>query len=166
MAEAPACRICFDTADSASNPLLRPCRCRGSMRYVHVECLDTWRNTSTNPQSFFRCDTCHFEYRFGSRVGDYQIWSRLGGKHAGTTMQCMADGRLPFHNLSRWLCRQVLLLFLLMVGGAVVLNFNHLVAGATTTGLGSLMGWATAAGGGLGGKEHALAAGRSDAAAG
>jgi hypothetical protein len=30
-----------------------------------MECLDRWRKTSVNPRSFYRCDQCHFEYRFG-----------------------------------------------------------------------------------------------------
>ena len=32
------------------------------MRYVHVECLNDWRSQSANPQSFYRCDQCHYEY--------------------------------------------------------------------------------------------------------
>ena len=32
------------------------------MRFVHVECLNDWRSASANPQSFYRCDQCHYEY--------------------------------------------------------------------------------------------------------
>ena len=35
------------------------------MAWVHMECLDRWRYSSSNPQSEFRCDQCKFEYRFG-----------------------------------------------------------------------------------------------------
>lgn len=42
----PTCRICFDTSDTSQNPLFRPCHCRGTSQWVHVECLDTWRRTS------------------------------------------------------------------------------------------------------------------------
>ena len=32
------------------------------MRYVHVECLNSWRALSTNSNSYYRCDQCHYEY--------------------------------------------------------------------------------------------------------
>lgn len=62
----PQCRICFDThEDATTGPLFRPCSCRGSAAWVHLVCLDTWRKTSANPRSLYRCDTCHFEYEYG-----------------------------------------------------------------------------------------------------
>ena len=64
--DAPQCRICFDGGCfGEQGPLFRPCRCSGSMAWVHRECLDQWRRSSANPRSFFRCDNCLFEYRFG-----------------------------------------------------------------------------------------------------
>jgi hypothetical protein len=41
------------------------------MAWVHVECLDKWRRASTNPQSFFRCDQCRYEYQFGRAFTAY-----------------------------------------------------------------------------------------------
>ncbi len=41
--EAPFCRFCLDTKQTGTNPLLEPCGCRGSMRYVHKKCLTRWR---------------------------------------------------------------------------------------------------------------------------
>ena len=35
------CRICF--GDGTEGKLLSPCLCKGSMRFVHVECLQRWR---------------------------------------------------------------------------------------------------------------------------
>ncbi|EDO06198.1 RING-variant domain family protein [Babesia bovis T2Bo] len=34
------CRICLE--DEASGPLVVPCRCKGSMKYVHLGCIRTW----------------------------------------------------------------------------------------------------------------------------
>ena len=33
------CRICYDNTDEE---LIEPCKCSGSMRYVHRSCLDKW----------------------------------------------------------------------------------------------------------------------------
>jgi len=41
--EAPMCRFCLDTHQTIKNPLIDPCACRGSMRYVHKRCLTRWR---------------------------------------------------------------------------------------------------------------------------
>ncbi|GAA5838070.1 hypothetical protein JCM3766R1_004194 [Sporobolomyces carnicolor] len=58
------CRICFDSEDDALGRLFSPCRCRGSSRYVHKECLAAWRKAAQNSSSFYRCETCTYEYRF------------------------------------------------------------------------------------------------------
>lgn len=55
------CRICF--AGPEAGRLFRPCRCRGSARYVHVECLNSWRAASVNRHSFTRCEQCGYRYR-------------------------------------------------------------------------------------------------------
>ena len=39
------CRICFiGEEDSINNPLLCPCICKGSMKYIHYLCLKNWLN--------------------------------------------------------------------------------------------------------------------------
>lgn len=40
--EGDQCRICQIAGGSISNPLLEPCGCDGSLRFVHQECLKTW----------------------------------------------------------------------------------------------------------------------------
>ena len=42
------CRICYGEEDNEENPLLQPCTCSGSMKYIHLSCLKTWINTSVN----------------------------------------------------------------------------------------------------------------------
>jgi|EP01049_Picozoa_sp_SAG25_P006886 hypothetical protein len=60
------CRICHGCEDGGEEGrLFRPCMCRGTMAWVHVECLDRWRHVSQNSSSFYQCDQCHFRYRFG-----------------------------------------------------------------------------------------------------
>ena len=37
------CRFCLEPRNTKKNPLLEPCECRGSIRYVHELCLLRWR---------------------------------------------------------------------------------------------------------------------------
>jgi hypothetical protein len=38
----PICRFCFEEANTADNPLWRPCNCRGGIEFVHRRCLLRW----------------------------------------------------------------------------------------------------------------------------
>ncbi|KAG9349228.1 hypothetical protein JZ751_027671 [Albula glossodonta] len=40
--EGDLCRICQMREESPSNPLLEPCRCTGSLQYVHQDCMKKW----------------------------------------------------------------------------------------------------------------------------
>ncbi|POR32938.1 E3 ubiquitin-protein ligase MARCH4 [Tolypocladium paradoxum] len=84
------CRICLDTeqpkfptditstfgiSSASSRPtyvsddpelgrLLSPCKCKGSQKYVHEGCLNSWR--LANPmaaRNYWQCPTCKFNYR-------------------------------------------------------------------------------------------------------
>lgn len=57
--DSPTCRVCRTEA-STDQPLFHPCRCRGSMKYIHQECLEFWLQHS-NKRS---CDICHTPFRF------------------------------------------------------------------------------------------------------
>jgi len=41
----PACRICYGEENTEDNPLMCPCVCKGSMRYIHYLCLKNWLNS-------------------------------------------------------------------------------------------------------------------------
>ena len=41
--EEKTCRICFEEDDPEHTTMIAPCRCKGSSRWVHRECLDEWR---------------------------------------------------------------------------------------------------------------------------
>lgn len=40
------CRICYSEEESEDNPLIQPCVCSGSMKYIHLDCLRHWLKTS------------------------------------------------------------------------------------------------------------------------
>ena len=56
------CRICLEE-DLISN-MISPCRCSGSSKYVHSNCLNEWRSVSSNTEHFYQCDICKFKYKF------------------------------------------------------------------------------------------------------
>ncbi|KAL4467230.1 hypothetical protein ABPG72_005855 [Tetrahymena utriculariae] len=38
------CRICLSSSCSRKNPLLAPCNCKGSTRWIHYDCVQQWIN--------------------------------------------------------------------------------------------------------------------------
>ena len=42
------CRICYqEEDDSLLNPLIKPCKCTGSVKYIHIKCLLVWLKSRT-----------------------------------------------------------------------------------------------------------------------
>ena len=41
------CRICYIEDDTDENPLIQPCICSGTMRYIHLDCLKQWIGTKS-----------------------------------------------------------------------------------------------------------------------
>ncbi|CAE8624261.1 unnamed protein product [Polarella glacialis] len=102
------CRICFDSEESAeTGRLFCPCKCTGSMRFVHVACLNSWRAASSNEASYYKCDACHYEYRLQRLfIADLLTSSRfqilltvlcfaVAACALGTLCQCLAPFLLP-----------------------------------------------------------------------
>lgn len=49
---------------SGAKTLIAPCKCRGTMKYVHRGCLDIWRTQSSRRDSYYKCEQCFNEYKF------------------------------------------------------------------------------------------------------
>ncbi|KDQ20685.1 hypothetical protein BOTBODRAFT_26700 [Botryobasidium botryosum FD-172 SS1] len=64
--EEKQCRICLGGEEEVPEQgrLIRPCRCKGTIRYVHVGCLNTWRATSASTSAYWACPQCGFRYAF------------------------------------------------------------------------------------------------------
>ncbi|KAK3321013.1 hypothetical protein B0T19DRAFT_403608 [Cercophora scortea] len=57
-------RVQYISEDPESGRLLSPCKCKGSQKYVHEGCLQAWRlSAPMSERNFWKCPTCHFEYR-------------------------------------------------------------------------------------------------------
>ncbi|CAH8378016.1 unnamed protein product [Eruca vesicaria subsp. sativa] len=79
------CRICR-SPEGPDDPLRYPCACRGSIKYVHQECLRLWLNRRGNKQ----CEICRRSYSF------VPVYSEN------------APERLPWHEFLRGLSRRSL----------------------------------------------------------
>ena len=65
-----ACRLCLSDENSPGDPLLHPCRCTGSLKYIHLSCIQDWVKTRVSmkesngrPCGFswkpVLCEICH-----------------------------------------------------------------------------------------------------------
>ncbi|KAK7399492.1 hypothetical protein VNO78_10676 [Psophocarpus tetragonolobus] len=62
------CRICLDTH---GKDFIAPCKCKGTSKYVHRECLDHWRAVKEG-FAFAHCTTCKAPYNL--RVHGDRKW--------------------------------------------------------------------------------------------
>jgi hypothetical protein len=54
------CRFCLGSSNTENNPLIEPCNCTGTIKYVHSYCLTRWR-ISEYP-IIARCSLCNSNY--------------------------------------------------------------------------------------------------------
>lgn len=61
------CRICRGEAAN-DNPLYHPCKCKGSIKYIHESCLLEWTASKnidvSKPGTTVNCDICHYPINF------------------------------------------------------------------------------------------------------
>jgi len=57
--------VTYISAEPDSGRLIRPCKCKGSSRYVHEGCLQAWRHADPayGKRNYWQCPTCGFRYR-------------------------------------------------------------------------------------------------------
>lgn len=65
MRDQDVCRICRGEA-TEQEPLMHPCRCSGSIKYVHEDCLTEWLESARKPGV---CELC--QERFVFVKGEY-----------------------------------------------------------------------------------------------
>lgn len=66
------CRICHCEGDSEV-PLIAPCYCSGSLRYVHQACLQQWIKSS----DIRSCELCKFQFIMHSKIKPFSEWETL-----------------------------------------------------------------------------------------
>ena len=64
------CKICYTSSEEAGNPLMSPCLCAGSLKYVHHDCLVRWIKVA----GLERCDLCKYKFNMESRMKPFKEW--------------------------------------------------------------------------------------------
>lgn len=96
------CRVCR-LGETEEEPLYSPCLCRGSIQYLHQQCLSNW----IQHRNITKCEVCQFEFQFESvfaegaptNPGFGELCSFLAGKTMNNSLRAI---RILFV-LSCWL---------------------------------------------------------------
>ena len=55
-------RVTYESEDGGR--MLRPCKCKGSQKYVHEDCLGAWRMADPlQKRNYYECPTCRYRYQ-------------------------------------------------------------------------------------------------------
>ncbi|XP_074647464.1 E3 ubiquitin-protein ligase MARCHF8-like isoform X2 [Tubulanus polymorphus] len=69
---ADICRICHCESEPDS-PLISPCLCSGSLKYVHQMCLQQWIKSADTKS----CELCKYVFVMKAKVKPFRKWQRL-----------------------------------------------------------------------------------------
>ena len=56
------CRICFEE-ETKDKPVINPCKCKGSSKYIHEDCLSTWMLAQDFSNNEKKCEVCRYAYK-------------------------------------------------------------------------------------------------------
>ncbi|XP_028300138.1 chromodomain-helicase-DNA-binding protein Mi-2 homolog isoform X2 [Gouania willdenowi] len=70
--ELEVCRICHCEGDE-EYPLIMPCRCTGSLSFVHQACLNQWIKSSDTRC----CELCKFDFIMETKLKPLRKWEKL-----------------------------------------------------------------------------------------
>ena len=72
------CRICYQEEDDILlNPLIRPCKCSGSMRYIHLKCLLHWLKSRTSNSQIINHSNDNFNAYFLNQRTECELCKQL-----------------------------------------------------------------------------------------
>ena len=67
------CKICYGTSNTLEDPLFNPCKCSGSMKYIHFSCLKHWINSKI--ESMNDVNAMKYSYSFSHENLNCEICS-------------------------------------------------------------------------------------------
>ena len=72
------CRICYQEEDDILiNPLIRPCKCSGSMKYIHLKCLLHWLKSRTSNNQMISNTNENFNAYFINQKTECELCKHL-----------------------------------------------------------------------------------------
>ena len=77
------CRICHCESET-QNPLLTPCYCSGSLKYVHQSCLQQWLTASETTS----CELCKFPFIMHTKIKPFNEVRREEDAVVGSKANC------------------------------------------------------------------------------
>jgi len=81
----PAPRVTYESPPGEGGRLIRPCKCKGSQKYVHEECLGAWRRQDpSQKRNYWECPTCRYRYHLQRLT--WGIWIRSTVAQIGLTI--------------------------------------------------------------------------------
>ena len=66
--EEKTCQLCW--GDEDDGPLVQPCVCRGSAKWIHKACVEEWRRTGPREDAAHRCSQCKDEVAMVAGLGE------------------------------------------------------------------------------------------------
>lgn len=77
------CKVCLCDEETDDDPLISPCKCKGSCMLIHVGCLKTWINSKVKKElkgvavsynfTKFECEICKFPFPKVVRVASRDV---------------------------------------------------------------------------------------------
>ncbi len=109
------CRICLEEQDADDDdPMIAPCMCKGTSKWVHRHCLDSWR-TNEPDRAFAQCTECHYTYHLIPSNHQHRSSSSTSTNHQPLPSSFWAQPRMKFCLfVSRDICTITILMQLLI----------------------------------------------------
>lgn len=109
------CRICLCGEDegegSDEDELLAPCKCSGSVKFVHRGCLNHWRRSGFDPATLTTCGLCRTDFRLQApqpdAIGPKQALWRIVARYLGLRIGVFFGVVVLLGFLARWLLGDV-----------------------------------------------------------
>lgn len=102
-----SCRICLEEENDGDD-MIAPCKCDGTCKWVHRECLDKWRIGKFGMDPFYTCPNCHFKYEFEEHI-ETKEYRKLVLSFTLSTF-CIVMAVLSFSSVCVWFITKFLVL--------------------------------------------------------
>ncbi|CAI2323719.1 unnamed protein product [Caenorhabditis sp. 36 PRJEB53466] len=67
------CKFCFGTEDDSQLTFVHPCRCKGTIHWVHNQCLEMWFTKANSVQKLM-CVQCKTKYQKQMTLKTWRFW--------------------------------------------------------------------------------------------